>query len=199
MYGRRVIVPHSLRREVLQGLHSAHQGVAKMSDRSQDVVFWPGLFKDIEQIRAECAACDTNAPSQSPLPPEPLESPEYPFQYIVADYCTVKAKSWLVIADRFTGWVSVYYFPREATAADLNSILQTYFSTFGVAENISTDDGSQFRSKAFQDFIKKWGVATHRTSSAYFPHSNLRAETAVNESTIPNVDRARWVVPFYLT
>ncbi len=33
-------------------------------------------------------------------------------------------------------------------------------------------------SKVTQDFLKLWGVG-HRVSSAYFPHSNLRAETGV--------------------
>ena len=37
--------------------------------------------------------------------PKQLASPEYPFQMIVMDYCNVKGKAWLVIADWFTGWV----------------------------------------------------------------------------------------------
>ena len=150
-----------------------------MSERTQQVVFWPGIYKDIEKKRAECEACTRNAPSQSPLPPTPVASPEYPFQMIVMDYCNVKGKAWLVIADRFTGWVSVYYFAKEATTQQLIEILRTYFSTFGICVEIATDNGSQYRAKTFTDFFKKWGVERHRISSDYFPHSNLRAETAV--------------------
>ena len=31
----------------------------------------------------------------------------------------------------------------------------------------------------FQKFLSDWGVDKHRVSSSYFPHSNMRAETAV--------------------
>ena len=121
-----------------------------MSERTQQVVFWPGIYKDIEKKRAECEACTRNAPSQSPLPPTPVASPEYPFQMIVMDYCNVKGKAWLVIADRFTGWVSVYYFAKEATTQQLIEILRTYFSTFGICVEIATDNGSQYRAKRLQ-------------------------------------------------
>ena len=51
MYGRRVIVPAGLRSEVLQCLHSGHQGTSKMNERALQVVFWPGITNDIERIR----------------------------------------------------------------------------------------------------------------------------------------------------
>ena len=86
---------------------------------------------------------------------------------IVADYCTFKAKTWLVLADRFNRWVSVFYFPREATAKQLITILREMFSTFDVAESIATDDGSRFRANEMEN----------RISSYYNTHSNLRAET----------------------
>jgi hypothetical protein len=88
---------------------------------------------------------------------------------IVADYCTIKSRTWLVVADRFTGWVSV---------KELITILREMFSTFGVAEEMASDHGSLFRSAEMEQFLARWGVR-HRTSSEYNPHSNLRAETAV--------------------
>ena len=91
----------------------------------------------------------------------------------------VKGKSWLVVADRFSGWVSVFYYPREATATDLVRKMKEVFSTMGVAEHFSSDGGPQFKAEQFKKFLSDWGVEEHRVSSAYFPHSNLRAETAV--------------------
>ena len=66
-----------------------------MLTRAQDTVFWPGIYAALE--------CNVKQPSQAALPPRPLASPDYPFQMIEADYCTIKAKMWLVQADRFTG------------------------------------------------------------------------------------------------
>ena len=179
MYGRRVIVPAALRSEVLQCLHSGHQGTSRMNERALQAVFWPGITTEIEKLRQGCDRCDTHAPSQAALPPLPLASPDYPFQMLVADYCDIKGKSWLVVADRFTGWVSVFYYPREALATDLITKMKEIFTTMGVAEHFSSDEGSQFKSGQFKKFLSDWGVEEHRVSSAYFPHSNLRAETAV--------------------
>ena len=95
------------------------------------------------------------------------------------DYCSIKGKTWLICADRFTGWVSTYYYPREAIATDLVKTIKEYFTTFGVAEHISSDAGPQFMSQQFQLFLKAWGTDYHKVSCSYNPHSNLRAETAV--------------------
>ena len=63
----------------------------------------------------------------------------------------------MVLADRFSGWISVYYFNKEATAAELVKIMKAQFSTFGVAEHFSSDDGPQFRSQTFHEFLQLWG------------------------------------------
>ena len=181
MYDRRVVVPESLREEVLKGLHAAHQGVVSMSNRAQQAVFWPGIFKDLEVTRAKCRECCTKAPSQPALPPARLASPEYPFQMIAADYCSLKGKTWLIVVDRFTGWISVYYFPQEASARKLVETMRETFLTFGVPCEISTDCGVQYTSHEFTSFLQQWGIY-HRKSSEYNAHSNLRAETAVKSA-----------------
>ena len=181
MYGRRIVVPESLRKDVLNGLHAAHQGVVSMSNRAQQAVFWPGIFKDLEATRAQCRDCCAKAPSQPALPPVNLASPEYPFHMISTDYCEIKGKTWLIIVDRFTGWLSVFYFPSDASAKKLVEILRNYFTTFGVPCEISSDGGPQYSSHEFTSFLSKWGVF-HRKSAEYNPHSNLRAETGVKSA-----------------
>ena len=139
MYGRQVIVPRALRQEVMRSLQSAHQCPVKMMDRAKDSVFWVGITTDLENLRDSCSYCNRNAPSQAMMPPQPLASPDYPFQMVVADYCNVKGKSWLVLCDRFTGWLNVQYFSREATAGDLVRTLKEYFSIFGIPEHFSSE------------------------------------------------------------
>ena len=182
MYGRRVIIPAELRAEVLGCLHSAHQGVCRMNERAMASVYWPRITADIEKTRQSCTSCDRHTPTQAQLPPvSELASPEFPFQMTVADYCAVKGKTWLVVADRFSGWVSLFYYEKEATARDLINKMKQIFTTFGVAEHFSSDEGPQFRAREFQQFLAQYGVE-HRVSSAYFPHSNLRAEAAVKSA-----------------
>ena len=52
MYGSRIVIPASLRREVLECLHAAHQGVSGMKARASNSVYWPGIAADIASRRA---------------------------------------------------------------------------------------------------------------------------------------------------
>ena len=105
MYDSRLVVPVCLQQDFLEGLHAAHQGIEGMQSRARETVFWPNINRDLEEIGARCSDCNVKAPSHEAIPPKPLESPDYPFQYVVADYCSIKAKTWLIFVKRFTGWV----------------------------------------------------------------------------------------------
>ena len=71
MYDSRVVVPETLRKEVIEALHAAHQVVGMLA-RAQDTVFWPGIYANLEAERARCGECNVKQPSQAALPPKPL-------------------------------------------------------------------------------------------------------------------------------
>ena len=96
LYHDRVVVPSSLRKVILQGLHSAHQGVSAMQSRAQSIVFWPGMTLDIQETRSKCLQCNRNAPSQAPIPSEPAVPPLTPFEQIFADFFEFGGHHYLV-------------------------------------------------------------------------------------------------------
>ena len=67
LYGDRIIIPPSLRPNVLSTLHAAHQGVDKMLSRAEHSVFWPGITTDIRTLRERCADCNRNPPGLARL------------------------------------------------------------------------------------------------------------------------------------
>ena len=180
LFKNRVVVPHSLRKEILDTLHSGHQGVTAMVAIASQAVFWPGMNGAIAGRRAACASCDRVAPSQSAAPPWPLPQPSYPFQMIASDYFSFAGRSYYIIVDRYSGWLSIYK-AEDQGASELVRTLKEYFSTFGIASEMTSDGGPQYASSQVRDFLKDWGVS-HRTSSSYFPHSNQRAEQGVKSA-----------------
>ena len=68
----------------------------------------------------------------------------------------------------------------EAGAEGLITTYRELFTMFGTPEEISSDGGSEYTSKKFQDFLKVYDIR-HRWSSVYFPQSNGRAEVAVKQ------------------
>ena len=180
-YKDRVVVPSSLRRPIIRSLHSAHQGVSSMECRAQAIIFWPGMTYDIRRVREECYECNRNAPSQAAMPTEPINPPSTPFQQIFADYFGFAGHHFLVIGDRLSGWSEIYSSPsgtQYSGAKGLIRCLRSFFSTFGVPEEIASDGGPEFMADTTKTFLNRWDVR-HRVSSAYYPQSNGRAEVAV--------------------
>ena len=181
LYNDRVVIPPQLRYQVLRTLHAAHQGVSAMERRARATVFWPGMTQDIHNIRDSCAHCNRNAPSQAATPPLPSHPPTTPFEKIFADYFDYAGRHFLIVGDRLSGWSDVFGTPAGTTVTGANALvrlLRSYFATFGVPEEISSDGGPEFTAFVTQDFMRKWDIK-HRVSSAYFPQSNGRAEVAV--------------------
>ena len=112
MLGDKIIIPKKLRDAVLHLLHAAHQGIDRMKGRASRCVFWPGIVSDICRIRESCAACHKMAKSNPSLPPYPPPVPQYPFQYLSADYFNFKGKEYCVVVEQVLSLASCFCFKR---------------------------------------------------------------------------------------
>jgi hypothetical protein len=98
---------------------------------------------------------------------------------VVRDYFFIAGVNYLVLGDRFSGWLSIYTASKgEFDAKALVKKSREYFTSFNIPEEIATDGGPQMMSDVFQKSLKSWGIR-HRLSSAYSLQSNCRAELAV--------------------
>lgn len=181
LFKKRIVIPSSLRQEVLQSLHSAHQGVSGMNERAKVEVYWPNITNDIQHTRDSCFDCNRIAPSQAKLPPYEPVIPSTPFEALACDYFLFKGWYYLIAADRLSNWTELSRIKQGSTesgSAGLCTLLRKLFSTFGVPREVSSDGGPEFSAKNTEAFLVRWGVH-HRTSSSYLPSSNGRAEVAV--------------------
>ena len=99
-------------------------------------------------------------------------------QMLAADYFELDGYNYLVIVDRYSNWPAVFRVKAKEGADELCKLLRRHFATFGCPDELATDGGSQFVAEGTRKFLQEWKVR-HRISSAYFPHSNLRAEQGV--------------------
>ena len=149
-----------------------------MNARAEGSVFWPGITKDLQELRNRCHTCNRNAPSNPNPPPTQLKHPDYPFQMVCADFFQLKGVNYLVIVDRYSNWPNVLKISNGGSSKEFIDAMKVYCQTFGIPEELSSDGGSQFVSQESQEFFKNWGIK-HRLSSIAYPHSNCRAEIGV--------------------
>ncbi len=178
MKGHRIIIPKTLRKEILKRLHSSHQGIDRTLRRARQTVYWPGITADVKSTVRACEACMRYSPSQAkePLQRDPL--PTRIFEEVAADLCEYKNEYYLVVVDRYSGWPEMYRFNVCPSSEAIVKTLVKYFTNYGCPNRIFTDGGRQFVSQETEDFLKRWGVA-HRVSSPNYPQSNGLAEAAV--------------------
>ena len=175
--GNKMLIPRRLRKEVLEGLHAAHQGINGMLANARTRLFWPGLDAQLRQVKAQCRRCREIQPSQAREPLSDPPQPEFPFQQTVTDLFDIKGNDYVVYADRYTGWIEAALLRRK-TAQTINNALRRWYCTYGVPDELSSDGGPPFQSSEYRQFNDKWGVRI-RVSSAHYPQSNGRAEAAV--------------------
>ena len=176
-YGHMFVIPETLRSEVLNILHSAHQGVTGMKDRASGSVWWRKMNQDIESRRRRCTGCNWSTPSNpAPTPSKPV-SPDYPMQSLCCDKAHVGKHTYFVLVDRFSNWPSICQ-TTGGGVKELVMFLRKHFENFGVPEDLTSDGGPEFVAYEVQNFLKRWGVR-QRLSSAYYPRANTRAELGV--------------------
>ena len=139
------------------------------------------MAQDTNNVCNSCVQCNRNAPSQAAIPSMHINQPTTPFEHIFVDYFDYDEHHFLVIGDKFSGWEDVFETSSGSSMAGAAAsvrLLRTYYATFGVLNEISTDGGPEFTTFVTQQFLKT-RVIERRVSSAYFPQSNGHAEVAV--------------------
>lgn len=175
--GDRIVIPFSLRKDILEKIHHGHQGIVKCRERAKQGVWWPRIAKDIQNRVSSCRACLQKQPSQSKEPLLTTECPVRPFQRVAVDICEVGKRHHLVFVDYYSRWIDIYTLTSLTTASVITK-LKSCFARHGIPEVVMSDNGPQFSSTDFKKFAEKWNFS-HITSSPHYPQSNGEAERAV--------------------
>ena len=178
LWGIRVIVPTSLRKQVLAQLHQDHPGIAKMKALARSHFWWPGLDGEIEAVAKACQPCHEakQAPPKAPL--QPWVWPSKPWQRVHLDFAgPIMGKSFLLAIDAHSKWGEVYEMSSTTTTKTIE-VLRRLFATYGLPLQIVSDNGPQFIAEEFASFLKANGVR-HTRSAPYHPASNGEAERFV--------------------
>ncbi|XP_035676225.1 uncharacterized protein K02A2.6-like [Branchiostoma floridae] len=146
--GSRMIIPKSMRAEVLEMIHQGHLGIEKCILRAKSAVYWPGMYKQIEKAVAACPTCQKHKNSQQKEEMMPTEIPSRPWQTVGMDLFTTNDQWFLLLVDYYSK------FPFVKSLANLKASTQAAKQHYDTQAK-SLPELAKGQSIHVQDLIRK--------------------------------------------
>ncbi|UYV80861.1 K02A2.6-like [Cordylochernes scorpioides] len=179
--GQRILIPKSLRKDILEKLHQGHFGINKCRSRAKESVWWLGISQEIERMVSSCTKClKERKPKHEPLMPS--EFPIRPWQKVGMDLFYLNGRWYLIVCDYYSRYPEISLL-QNLTAQEVISRLKSIFARHGIPETVRSDNGPQFQKvlgSEFSKFSKEWSFK-HITSSPKFPQSNGFIEAIIKK------------------
>ena len=165
-----------LQEETLSKVHEGHQGIERCHMRLKRSVWWPGILEQLTEVVAKCPKCMRDASqTREPLMPTPL--PTYPWQVIGSDLFMLNVSTYLLVVEYYSRFPEVTKLPSTVSGSVI-LVLKTLFVRYRIPEVLCSDNGPQYSSDKFTQFMQSYGVR-HITSSPRYPQRNGLSERMV--------------------
>jgi hypothetical protein len=198
--GQRIVVPESMRADILRRAHECHLGIQKTKLRLRSSYWWPNMGKQVEELIRDCYACAQASkslkmgpsPSKEGLPSLPI--PSMAWQRVAIDIkgpmndLPASERYAVVLIDLFSKWPEVLFISSTESHIIIQ-FLKSVFAREGYPEEILSDNGTQFCSKEFSDFLCDHDIR-HVKTPLYNPESNSVVER-FNRTLAEQVELAR--------
>ena len=172
-----IVIPKSLRIKLIKLIHSSHLGVSKTLRLARDLYFWPNFSHDIKNEVETCDTCNSFKSKQSNEPLMPTELPNHAWEKLGCDLFELESRHYLVLGDFYSKFIEVDYLENLSTNKVISK-LKAHFARYGIPSVLMSDNGPQFSSLEFKNFVKLYKFK-HVTSSPNYPQSNGFSESCV--------------------
>ena len=175
--GDRILIPKILRKQVLEAIHTAHQGETKCILLAKESVFWPGITNDIRDMIHRCSECSKYQPAPAKLPIMQPDLPTRPWEKLGTDIFEYNKIKYLIIVDYYSRYMVIRRLP-DIKAETICNKFTNVLTEFGMPSTIIADFGTQYTSEVFKRHCKDVAIEI-RYSSPYHHQANSVAERAI--------------------
>ena len=178
-WGNRVIVPPTLRDDVLKILHTSHVGMSAMKAVARSHVWWNQIDQQIEFLVKACEHCQKHGKKLPKTIDHPWTRPTRPWQRVHIDFAgPFQGHMWLLLYDAYSKWGEVIKMNKDTTAKATIKALRRVFCSTGLPWVLVSDNGPQFISEEFKEFLRN-NMVEHILCPSYSPKSNGSCERFV--------------------
>ena len=135
--GQKVIIPKSMRKEMLKKIQSSHLGIESCTRKAKDLIFWPEMYKDIIEMVQQCHVCAKYSRNQIK---EPLQTPSIsnrPWSKLAIDQFSFNEINYIVTVDYYSDYFEIDRL-HMTTSGGIIKALKKHFARFGIPEEIIT-------------------------------------------------------------
>ena len=155
--GRCIIIPNSLKQQVLNQLLINHMGIEKMRLLARKCVYWHSINKDIEKYIKQCMTC---LEFQQMQPKKNIIHHEVPFRLweaVGADVFHFNNISYLCVID-YNSKFPIIWKLQGLSAEHLINAVSAIFNEYGIPRKLMSDTGINFVSEKFRHFCRSMNV-----------------------------------------
>ena len=145
----------------------------RMKALARFFVWWPGIDLDLEGKVSVCNVC--SKAHQVPVLLWPWSTE--PWQRIHVDYAEVRGQQFLLVVDSHSKWMEIFSMNSTTANATIES-LRALFATYGLPQELVSDNGPQFVAGEFKTFLELMCIK-HTLCPPYHPSTNGLAERHV--------------------
>ena len=179
----RILVPSSMRKEMLQRIHQGHMGIEKSKRRARDVLYWPGMNSQISDMISRCTTCLEHQRQNTKEPMIPSRLPRKPWEMVATDLFNWDKSEYLIVVDYHSRYFEIAKLP-DTKSTTVITYTKSIFARHGIPSEVISDNGPQYSSKDFSLFAKQWEFK-HTTVSPLYPQANGLVEKEVQ--TVKNL------------
>lgn len=167
--GTRIVVPKSLRSEILQLAYEGHPGESAMKRRLRTKVWWPCIDKEVENFVKNCRDCLLVSQVSNPVPMQRHAFPNGPWQCVATDLLgpLPNNEHVLVLIDYYSRYQEVVFL-KNISSENIIKAMEEIFCRLRLAKSLRTDNGRQYVSSDFKNFCKMNDIRQITTLS-YWP------------------------------
>jgi len=160
-----VVLPSALRHSAIETAHAGHHGISRTYETLRGKFWWPKLHQKVETFVKNCHICVQHDKTwKAKIPPvQPISWPEQPWTKLGIDIrgphlrLPGRYRYAIVLIDYHSRWPCVKFVP-EVTTKVVCEFLHRTFCEEGLPSEIISDNGPQFRSNEFSQFLSKKGI-----------------------------------------
>ena len=105
--------------------YTGHQGREKCKKRARQVVYWPGINQDIDNLVDNCEVCQKYQRKQTKEPLISYPVATRPWQMVGTDLAEIRNKDYLIMVDAYSSYPEVISLTRQTSTAVIQGLKMT--------------------------------------------------------------------------